>query len=352
MLCTIAVLLVIGWMHTAADDALLFMELPATVLPFDVWANGFGIVGTLSSGGGFYWMPTAGARPIGGLSARAVSRNGLTIVGRALDARRLENAAIWNGGTERRVLGSFEPDSQPCDRLLSSALGVSDDGRVIVGLGWDGCEYAHASRWDESTGIVDLGSIDANATGANNVSGDGKIIVGWQEDVTGFREGAKWVNRREELIRGPHGTVGEAFAANRDGSVIVGGNCDPANRGSATAWSWTPGKGVECFPIDRPATLPALPYTASMLATSDDGHVIGGAFSSGLDSEAVIWLDRQPYFLKDYLRSHGYPEAFRGWVNTGFVTGVAADGRTIVGYGAGAAEFQGFRVVLPKRESK
>jgi hypothetical protein len=75
--------------------------------------------------------------------------------------------------------------------------------------------------------------------------------------------------------------------------------------------------------------------------------VIGGAFTFGLDSESLLWLDGEPNFLKDYLRANGYPDAFRGWVNTGFVTSVSADGRTLVGFGAGPNTFQGYLVILP-----
>ena len=336
----------------ASDDRVFFMELPAAVLPRDVGASAFSIVGMYFTGGGFHWMPTNGDRPIGGRAAVAVSRDGQVVVGNALDGRGLENAAIWQAGSDWRVLGSFAPDAQPCDALLSSAFGASDDGRVIVGVGWNGCRHAHGFRWDASTGMVDLGSLNANSTRANNVSGDGKVVVGWQEDVTGLRQGARWVAGREELIRGPNGFVGEAFAVNRDGSIVGGANCDPASGVATSAWIWTPIDGVLCFPVIRPAVLPNLPYTAAMLATSEDGRTIGGSFSFGLDSESVIWIDGRAYFLADYLRDHGYPDAFRGWVNTGFVTSVSADGRTLVGYGAGPAAFQGFLVVLPARETR
>ena len=89
-----------------------------------------------------------------------------------------------------------------------------------------------------------------------------------------------------------------------------------------------------------------------MLDTSDDGRVLGGSYSFGLDAESLIWIDDQPHFLRDYLRANGHPDAFRNWVNTGFVTGVSPDGRTLVGYGAGPATFQGYLVILPERGSR
>ena len=85
-----------------------------------------------------------------------------------------------------------------------------------------------------------------------------------------------------------------------------------------------------------------------MNALTDDGRVIVGFYSFGLDSEALLWLDGRPYFLKDYLAANGQPHAFDGWVNTGFLQDVSRDGRTLVGYGAGPTGFQGYLVILPE----
>jgi uncharacterized membrane protein len=163
--------------------------------------------------------------------------------------------------------------------------------------------------------------------------------------------GVKWVDSEEQLIAGPTGAfVGEAFAVNRDGSIITGTNCTPGvATPSPTGWVWSTSNGTQCAAVARPSWLRPLPYSVLLQATSDDGLVIGGAYSFGLDSEALIVLDGQVYFLRDYLRSHGLPDAFRGWVNTGFITAVTPDGRTLVGYGAGPTGFQGYMVVLPDR---
>ena len=76
-------------------------------------------------------------------------------------------------------------------------------------------------------------------------------------------------------------------------------------------------------------------------------RVIVGAQDFGLESEAVIWIDRVPYYLKDYLRANGVPTAFEGWVNTGGVLGMSRDGRVLVGSGAGPRDFAGYVVILP-----
>jgi probable HAF family extracellular repeat protein len=349
-----AAALVFSWTTTAprADDQVFFMELPSGTLPSAVGSYASVVAANDSRGGALYWMPTSGTQSMGGRSTQAISRDGRTILGRALDSRLLENAAIWKGGRAWQLLGSFTSNAQPCDNLLSGTFGASDDGRVVVGLGWDGCRYAHAFRWEESTGMVDLGTNNGQSTRANNVSGDGRVVVGWQEDLTGFRQGAKWVGRTEELIKGPTGgMVGEAFDANRDGSIIVGAHCDPGAI-IRSAWVWTASSGIRCYPVQRPPTLPDRPYSVFMFSTSEDGRVIGGSFSFGLDAESLIWLDGEAHFLTDYLQRNGYPDAFRGWVNTGFVTSVSPDGRTLVGYGAGRTDFQGFLVVLPPRNPR
>jgi probable HAF family extracellular repeat protein len=173
----LALLLIVASWPLAADDKVFFMELPPEALPAAVGGNAFAIAGSYYSGGGMTWMPTSGDKQIGGRAGIAISRDGKVIAGNALDSRGLENAAIWQGGTNWRVLGGFTPGSRPCDELLSSTHGASADGRVIVGLGWDGCNVARAFRWEESTGMVNLGSLSGRSTRANSVSGDGKVVV-------------------------------------------------------------------------------------------------------------------------------------------------------------------------------
>jgi probable HAF family extracellular repeat protein len=332
------------------DDALL-IELPFGTLPYGVGANGSTVVGSYRlPANGFYWMPTTGDIFIGGgVGTFAVSRDGHTIVGAALDSRRVEQAAIWQRGTEWRLLGSIRPNAVPCDDLLSTGRGTSADGKVIVGLAWDSCGVARAFRWEEATGMVDLGTIVPNrSTSANGVSADGSVVVGYQQRSDGVRQGARWVDGKEEVFTNPRGGhVGDAFGTNGDGSIVVGQNCLPPDVGpiDQSAWIWTAAEGVVCLPV------PGRRLSAEGLATStsDDGRVIGGGHGEGLDSEAVLWIDRQPTYLKDYLRAHGVPRAFDGWINTGFINGVSPDGRVLVGFGAGRRDFQGFVVILGSR---
>ena len=322
------------------------ITLPNGALPSDVNANGAVVVGGFRNGGGFYWMPTTGVVSVGGISADAVSRDGRTIVGEARDSQRVQQAAIWQRAAEWKLLGSVVPNAVPCDLLLSTALDSSDDGKVLVGLAWNGCSFARAFRWEESTGMVDLGStVQGRSSRANGVSGDGRVILGWQEHPLGYRQGARWVDGRQTIFSGPADIVGEAWGANRDGSLIVGQTCRFGDVTDQSAWVWTPAGGVVCLPPPR-NRLP-LGSIGMAFATSEDGRVIVGAQGFGLEREAVIWIDRTPHYLRDYLRANGVPNAFEDWINTGAVTGMSHDGRILVGYGAGPRDFTGYIVILP-----
>ena len=113
---------------------------------------------------------------------------------------------------------------------------------------------------------------------------------------------------------------------------------------------WTRQDGTRCLPAPRLRVSPGPPVNVEASATSDDGRVIGGGQGIGSDdSEAIIWIDRVPFYLKDYLQAHGVPTAFATWVNTGSITGISPDGRILVGKGAAALGFRGYIVILGDR---
>src|SRR5262245_44325108 len=199
--------------RTDADDQAVMFTLADSALPSDVGANGSMVVGSFQNVGGFYWMPTSGVVFVGGVGAASVSRDGKTIVGTAFDSQRRQQAAVWQRSAEWKLLGSVVPNAVPCDALLSSAYDSSADGKVIVGLAWNGCGFARAFRWEESTGMVDLGStVAGRSSRANGVSGNGRVVVGWQEHEQGYRMGARWVDGRQTVFAGagPAQIVGEA----------------------------------------------------------------------------------------------------------------------------------------------
>ena len=348
-------LLLMPALARASGNALLIeLEQRSEALPGGMSASGAVVAGGLSTGGGFYWMPTTGVIYIGGLDASSVSRDGSTIVGTAADSRGIHQAAIWLRAAEWRLLGSFRPDAASCDASLSTATDTSRDGRVVVGLAWDGCSISHAFRWEEPAGMIDLGSTVAGRPSlARAVSADGRVVVGSQTAATGFTEGARWSDGRQERFPGPDGFVGTANGVNSDGSIAVGRVCGPAaNRPSdpnfQTAWVWTAQDGMRCLAAPSLRMSPGPLIIVEANATSDDGRVIGGEQNVGgsEDSDAVLWIDRVPYYLKDYLLANGVPNEFATWINTGSITDVSPDGRVLVGKGAALGGFRGYVVIL------
>jgi probable HAF family extracellular repeat protein len=333
-----------------ADEQTLLIELESRSesLPTGVSASGAVVSGGFNNGGGFYWMPTTGVIFAGGVQALGVSRDGRTIVGGARDSSGIRQAGIWTRGTEWRLLGSFPGSAGPCDTSLSLATGVNRDGQTVVGYASSGCTVTHAFRWQESTGMVDLGStVQGRTSRGLGVSGDGMVIVGDQTTAEGFNQGARWAGGRQELMTGPEGPAGSALAANSDGSIVVGRVCVPAvgRVGDQSAWIWKAG-GTTCLPAPRRLVSPGPPILVEAAATSEDGQVIGGSQGIGVDSNAVIWIGGQPAYLKEFLQANGLPNAFRTWINTGTISGISPDGRVLVGWGAAVGGFRGYIVIL------
>jgi uncharacterized membrane protein len=335
--------------------------------PTSIALNGFMMAGDFTEGGAYYWMPTSGVTLIGGESGN-ISRNGRTIVGSLLDANGFQQPAMWQGGTSWRLLGPLVPNAVPCDRTLGHASATSGDGRFVVGGGYystsstNACNLFTAFRWDEATGYVRLGSLSGGVSRADAISADGRVIVGYEAATSGPTaiHGAKWVDGKEEIIRGPLGPVGFARAVNRDGTLIAGTACTPdLPNQPPNAFAWRQDGGVTCYPVEAPIWarwVRGFNYNTYIYAVSDDGRVMGGAIHFDVaagEEESVIWFDGQPVFLRDYLRSHGYPDAFEGHANTGRITAISPDGRTIVGHNGGtfgAINRNGFIVILPERD--
>jgi probable HAF family extracellular repeat protein len=353
--CAAVVLVLASTFQIRADDQTLLIELEprSEALPTGVSASGAVVSGGFNNGaGGFYWMPTTGVIFAGGVQAAGVSRDGHTIVGWARDSQGIQQAGIWAGGTQWRLLGSFAGSAGPCDASLSTGTGVTSDGQTVVGFAWNGCAWAHAFRWQASTGMVDLGStVPGKSSRALGVSADGTVVGGDQTTAEGFNQGARWASGRQDLMTGPQGPAGSATAANRDGSIVVGRVCVPAGGrvdANQSAWIWKAQGGLTCLSPPRLLVSPGPPIIIEAAATSDDGQVIGGSQSVGgsADSNAILWIGGQPTYLKEFLQANGLPNAFRTWINTGTISGISPDGRVLVGWGAAVGGFRGYLVIL------
>ena len=105
--------------------------------------------------------------------------------GRRARCSGIKNAAVWQGGTNWKLLGGV-PGGAPQELVLSVAYGVSGDGSVVVGIAYlpssqqFGSQF-HGFRWQASTGMVDLGALQQGGnTSGLAIAADGSTIVGYE----------------------------------------------------------------------------------------------------------------------------------------------------------------------------
>jgi uncharacterized membrane protein len=277
----------------------------------------------------------------------AISGDGTTIVGCHVDANGNENAAKWLGAMSWLDLGS-EAGAMPCGTLLSGAYGVNGDGSLAVGLLWRAqiC-HANAGTWDLVNGgpaTVLPSLIDGPATRANAVNDDGSVIVGWQDQLTGERTAAKWVNGVPELILTDAGDFnGEAQAVSADGNTIVGGGYQFGD----LAWIWRNGEGVRPIGMSNNGHNKGS-FTA--LGVSDDSKTVIGFVRKGINTRAFIWRQGSgASYVDTLLAKHGVviPE---GWsLNSAAV--LSANGKTVYGWGFNPdSRIEMFRVEIGTRD--
>lgn len=297
-----------------------------------------GVVSMHTSGGGIYmWTAATGIVQIGSISngypaagRTVVSNDGNTI------ASSLTNAATgFNEISTYNVIsstwvnkGGLVPTGW--DGSVSSTWGMSPSGNTIVGLGWLTASNAHAVKWDETNGVMDLGSmVSGRSSRANAISGDGTVVVGWQDEVTGTRSGAKWVDGVESFITDSNGNnVGEAGAVSTDGNTIIGAaNPNP--------YVWKAGTGVTY--ITHPNA--SFSFKGGATGVSGDGTTVIGYYRAfgapPMSGEGFIWTEASGRInLNDYAASLGINTH---GVTMGLPLAISQDGKKIAGMGMNAS---------------
>lgn len=282
---------------------------------YGVSRDGATIAGlNLASNAGFKWDAVNGYVAIGGTPIQIrVNADGSRISGSEVFAG-LSTAAYWSGGTWTSIgsLGSSSGSD------ASSAWDISHDGLTIVGLGWISAGSAHAFKWTQSGGIVDLGSSGASSR-ANAVSGDGSIVGGWDDDPTsGTRRPAYWLTPGATVVISPN--PGAVEGASYDGRVLAGSLSQKVMR-------WTQQNG--------PASLGVLVAgdQASAADVDDQGTTLvgySGPFGPISVRRAFIWRPGLGLVkLQDLLAAQGVNTA--GWTLWSAI-GCSGDGNTIAGY--------------------
>jgi hypothetical protein len=282
------------------------------------------------------------------------------IAGAMLDADGYEVAAIAysNAPVVGPVMIGPYPGSAQVDGYYSSAFGVADDG-TAVGLAYDETGNPIAFAWNAAEGMTRLPVNRPDTfSRANGISHDGSVVFGWNDQSDGYRSGVIWQDRMPvDLVDADGNPVGEALAANADGSVVVGGGYFTAN--GSEAWRWTAATGVQPIGILAGSAPPAprsaystpqsarvdltkpsageapqgfLPPESFGFAVSDDGNVVVGASGYWPVRNASIWTPATGLeLLSDYASAHGITVP-ADWVLAS-ASAISADGLTIGGWG-------------------
>src|SRR5262245_61455119 len=169
-------------------------------------AGGASLIGLGDLPGGDYWSEATG-----------VSANGQIVVGFGYDEEG-PHAFRWH------LLTGMIELPHPAGWETSRAWGVSDDGSVVVGRFYNATD-GHAFRWT-SQGMVDLGTLPGDTSSiAAGVSGDGSVVVGTSDSSFAYPRGFRWTEADGMVDLGdlPGGldmTVVEDVSG--DGAVVVG----------------------------------------------------------------------------------------------------------------------------------
>lgn len=209
----------------------------------DVSGNGSVVVGASTSTSGreaFRWSAGSGMVGLGDLAggdyksyASGVSGDGSVVVGYGTTATGIE-AFRWTTGSGMVSLGDLAGENANSFSQNSYAVGVSEDGSVVVGYGTSDSGQ-EAFRWTASGGMVGLGDLAGGnfQSVAYDSSDDGSVVVGFGISASGYEEAFIWeqgsgMHSLKDLLTTVYGLdlgdwrLGRAYGVSADGQIIVG----------------------------------------------------------------------------------------------------------------------------------
>jgi len=233
-----------------AHAAVTFQYLTVGGYPTAVSNDGSVVAGnTVGAYEPFRWTLATGLVNLGHGSVPVLSRGGGT-PGISADGTRVAStiisddstvvtAGLWTLGQGWQQLAPpLPPGGGEVDESIADVDGMSGDGNTVVGLFWRPGGRAHAYRWTQAEGMVDLGS-SGRASKAHDASFNGSVIAGWDESPTyGYRRAAAWRNGVLTVL-GPDTTTGEGLTVTNDGLWVAGRETNPVTGFVDCArWHW------------------------------------------------------------------------------------------------------------------
>lgn len=297
-------------------------------------ANGIEGLGTFPNPGGF---PSS--------QARACSADGAVIVGSSMMPNSLNedgSQCRWPLPNGPLYLGNLGGTTG------GVARGVSSDGSVIVGYSSNASFNLEAFRWT-SSGMIGLGDLGTGGTfnsQASAVSGDGSLVVGLASASGVYDRSFKWTQATGIQQLGP--ATFRVIGLSRNGVFAAGGNVGRASRVDVASGT--------ALPIPHVAIPGLNTDTDTAWAANADGSVIVGMMnlstSNGFFGRAFIWdATHGPRIIQDMLiNDFGLGAQLSGW-ELNAATCISDDSLSIAGYGfAPSGEQAGWLVRLPHPE--
>lgn len=296
----------------------------------------------------FRWTRPGPAAPLGiptgsefG-SAQAASFDGRYIIGYQQYFPDIYRGFRWTAEGGYQDIGDL-----PGGPVSTVPSAISRDGRTIVGQGnysFTGTSVvADAFVWTEETGIYALPGLGGSggASEALGVSGNGRVVVGSSMGETGNRP-VRWSLEDSapftlaDLPGG--GEVGNAYGVSEDGRFITGFSF--SSRGpEAALW-----KDFGATVINL-GDLPGGAVSAIGLGVTDDGSMAVGYSAASQGERGFIWdAEHGMRDAKVALQSYGLD--LRGWTITR-VNAITPDGMVLVGDGVHGTRNEGWIAVIP-----
>lgn len=211
--------------------------------------------------------------------------------------------------------------------IETRAFGLSADGSVAVGFASKqvgSIRRGFAAIWDSNNQIQPVADLPgATSSQANGVSADGLTVVGTFV-ANSVGSAFKWTAQGgTQLLPTPVTFTGAtASKVTTDGSILG----SSFRTGTQRLTRWT-SSGPELLPLIQFAT------GSVFIGSSADGSLIYGTSFFGGSQRRTVWLNDVPYDFASLLSGLGTDLSMWDQIETFTITGVSADGKTLVGSG-------------------
>ena len=254
--------------------------------------------------------------------------------GRFMSVSTLQGKPLKAEGTIYDIAWSeFTPlgnDGFHCDGERNSIWGMSRDKRYTCGLMEQAQCNAIAYVRDETTGVrTNLGTLYFyKPSRANDVSANGGTVCGWNDDYTGWRQGAVWVRDAQGVYVQTNLSSGafkmsEAGVVSGNGQWVYGIGRNGFNGGNVYRWSQATG-------VQALGTSPVPGQIGYPVAANHDGTKVLCFFGALGGAGSYLWSQENGFVSVAALAAQAGVTIPPGW-QLNQVLGMSEDALTIVG---------------------